>query len=95
MWSTLSFDINFVFPILLLWQVKEEYFQLLSEQSLGGQPHWHTIKANISEDPRYKAIESNHRRKELFKEYQQQFEQVSVHEISCVIIEGFHLSVLV
>ncbi|CAB3982762.1 transcription elongation regulator 1-like, partial [Paramuricea clavata] len=63
-------------------KVKEEYFQLVSEQSLGGggQPHWHTIKANISEDPRYKAIESSHRRKELFKEYQQQFEQPEMSE---------------
>lgn len=33
------------------------------------------MKANISEDSRYKAIERSHRRKELFKEYIQQFQQ--------------------
>ena len=57
--------------------MKDEYFQLLSEQDLDHeQAHWHTVKANISEDPRYKAIESSHRRKDLFKEYVQQFQQV-------------------
>ncbi|XP_028391047.1 transcription elongation regulator 1-like isoform X2 [Dendronephthya gigantea] len=57
-------------------KVKEEYFKLLSEQDIKTEdPHWHTVKANICEDPRYKAIESSHRRKELFKEYIQQFQQ--------------------
>ena len=54
------------------------FFELLSEQELGGHPHWHKVKATIGEDPRYKAIESSHRRKELFKEYIQQNSEVTV-----------------
>jgi hypothetical protein len=76
--------------------VKDEYFQLLSEQNIDEeQPHWHSVKANISEDPRYKAIESSHRRKELFKEYVQQFHQV-LHgqRFSCSLSECFCISII-
>lgn len=63
-------------------QVKSAFFEMLSEQEMEDHPHWHKVKAMILEDPRYKAIESSHRRKDLFKEYIQKHCEVQCSRLS-------------
>ena len=63
-------------------QVKAAFFEMLSEQEMKDHPHWHKVKAMILEDPRYKAIESSHRRKDLFKEYTQKHCKVQCSRLS-------------
>lgn len=38
-------------------------------QGLDKKSEWRKVKASISSDPRYEAVESKHWRQDLFKEY--------------------------
>ncbi|XP_046850381.1 transcription elongation regulator 1-like [Xenia sp. Carnegie-2017] len=62
---------------------KQDYLQLLSEQQglINKEAHWHTVKGKICDDPRYEAIGSSHRRKELFREYAEKLEQTEVKHV--------------
>lgn len=50
-------------------QVKQDFFDLLSEQHMEGSQRWSKVKDRLETDPRYKAVESSALREELFKQY--------------------------
>ncbi|XP_039633062.1 transcription elongation regulator 1 isoform X1 [Perca fluviatilis] len=50
-------------------KVKQDFFDLLSEQHIEGGQRWSKLKERLETDPRYKAVESSALREELFKQY--------------------------
>uniref|UniRef100_A0A7N6ARB9 Transcription elongation regulator 1 n=1 Tax=Anabas testudineus TaxID=64144 RepID=A0A7N6ARB9_ANATE len=50
-------------------KVKQDFFDLLSEQHMEGGQRWSKVKDRLETDPRYKAVESSALREELFKQY--------------------------
>lgn len=50
-------------------QVKQDFFDLLSEQHIEGGQRWSKVKERLETDPRYKTVESSAHREELFKQY--------------------------
>ncbi len=57
-------------------QIRNDFFELLGElKGLDKKADWKKVKASISKDPRYDAVDGSHKREALFKEY---VENVSV-----------------
>uniref|UniRef100_A0A671VSK6 Transcription elongation regulator 1 n=1 Tax=Sparus aurata TaxID=8175 RepID=A0A671VSK6_SPAAU len=50
-------------------KVKQDFFDLLSEQHIEGGQRWSKVKERLETDQRYKAVESSALREELFKQY--------------------------
>ncbi|KAJ8266787.1 hypothetical protein GJAV_G00134690 [Gymnothorax javanicus] len=50
-------------------KVKQDFFELLSEQRADGQQRWSKVKDRLEGDPRYRAVESSAQREELYKQY--------------------------
>uniref|UniRef100_A0A1A8RQC1 Transcription elongation regulator 1 n=1 Tax=Nothobranchius rachovii TaxID=451742 RepID=A0A1A8RQC1_9TELE len=50
-------------------KVKQDFYDLLSEQHIEGSQRWSKVKDRIETDPRYKAVESSALREELFKQF--------------------------
>ncbi|XP_078142779.1 transcription elongation regulator 1 isoform X1 [Centroberyx gerrardi] len=50
-------------------KVKQDFFELLSEQHIEGGQRWSKVKERLETDPRYKSVESSALREELFKQY--------------------------
>uniref|UniRef100_A0A3Q3N7K6 Transcription elongation regulator 1 n=1 Tax=Mastacembelus armatus TaxID=205130 RepID=A0A3Q3N7K6_9TELE len=50
-------------------KVKQDFFDLLSEQHIEGGQRWSKVKERLETDPRYKSVESSALREELFKQY--------------------------
>uniref|UniRef100_A0A8D0CRS6 Transcription elongation regulator 1 n=1 Tax=Sander lucioperca TaxID=283035 RepID=A0A8D0CRS6_SANLU len=50
-------------------KVKQDFFDLLSEQHIEGGQRWSKLKERLETDLRYKAVESSALREELFKQY--------------------------
>lgn len=50
-------------------KVKQDFFDLLSEQHIEGSQRWSKVKERLETDSRYKAVESSALREELFKHY--------------------------
>ncbi|KAM7398221.1 hypothetical protein PAMA_006224 [Pampus argenteus] len=50
-------------------KVKQDFYDLLSEQHIEGGQRWSKIKERLETDPRYKAVESSALREEHFKQY--------------------------
>lgn len=59
-----KFDV-FVF----FFKVKQDFFDLLSEQHIEGGQRWSKVKERLETDPRYKNVESSALREELFKQF--------------------------
>lgn len=49
--------------------MKQDFFDLLSEQHIEGGQRWSKVKERLETDPRYKAVESSALREELYKQY--------------------------
>ncbi|XP_068187339.1 transcription elongation regulator 1 isoform X2 [Antennarius striatus] len=50
-------------------KVKQDFFDLLSDQHIEGGQRWSKVKERLETDPRYKAVDSSALREELFKQY--------------------------
>ncbi|KAM9729052.1 transcription elongation regulator 1 isoform 5-T5 [Menidia menidia] len=50
-------------------KVKQDFFELLSDQHIEGNHRWSKVKERLETDPRYKAVDSSALREELFKQY--------------------------
>ncbi|KAM6984209.1 transcription elongation regulator 1-like isoform 1-T1 [Tautogolabrus adspersus] len=50
-------------------KVKQDFFDLVSEQHIEGSQRWSKVKERLETDPRYKAVESSALREELFKQF--------------------------
>uniref|UniRef100_A0AAQ6AB46 Transcription elongation regulator 1 n=1 Tax=Amphiprion ocellaris TaxID=80972 RepID=A0AAQ6AB46_AMPOC len=50
-------------------KVRQDFFDLLSEQHIEGGQRWSKVKERLETDPRYKAVESSALREELFKQF--------------------------
>uniref|UniRef100_A0A1A8G2Y1 Transcription elongation regulator 1 n=2 Tax=Nothobranchius korthausae TaxID=1143690 RepID=A0A1A8G2Y1_9TELE len=50
-------------------KVKQDFYDLLSDQHIEGSQRWSKVKDRIETDPRYKAVESSALREELFKQF--------------------------
>lgn len=54
---------------IFCFQVKQDFFELLSDQHIEAGQRWSKVKERLETDPRYKAVESSALREELFKQY--------------------------
>ncbi|KAM6969779.1 transcription elongation regulator 1 [Aplochiton taeniatus] len=52
-------------------KVKQDFFELLTEQHMEGGQRWSKVKERMETDPRYKAVESSALREELYKQFQE------------------------
>uniref|UniRef100_A0A669D7K5 Transcription elongation regulator 1 n=1 Tax=Oreochromis niloticus TaxID=8128 RepID=A0A669D7K5_ORENI len=50
-------------------KVKQDFFDLLSDQHIEGGQRWSKVKERLETDPRYKNVESSALREELFKQF--------------------------
>lgn len=50
-------------------QVKQDFFDLLSDHHIDVQQRWAKVKDKVETDPRYKAVESSAAREDLYKQY--------------------------
>uniref|UniRef100_H3DFE3 Transcription elongation regulator 1 n=1 Tax=Tetraodon nigroviridis TaxID=99883 RepID=H3DFE3_TETNG len=50
-------------------KVRQDFFDLLSDQHIEGNHRWSKVKEKLETDPRYKAVESSALREELYKLY--------------------------
>uniref|UniRef100_A0A3Q2UNJ9 Transcription elongation regulator 1 n=1 Tax=Fundulus heteroclitus TaxID=8078 RepID=A0A3Q2UNJ9_FUNHE len=50
-------------------QVRQDFFDLLSDQHVEGNQRWSKVKERLETDPRYKAVDSSALREELFKQF--------------------------
>ncbi|XP_062289157.1 transcription elongation regulator 1 isoform X2 [Scomber scombrus] len=50
-------------------KVKQDFYDLISEQHMEGGQRWSKVKERLETDPRYKAVDSSALREELFKQY--------------------------
>ena len=62
-------------------QVRQDFFDLVSEQHIEGGQRWSKVKERLETDPRYKAVESSALREELFKQYMEK--QAKVGALLC------------
>lgn len=49
--------------------MKQDFYDLLSEQHMEGGQRWSKVKERLETDPRYKAVDSSAQREEFFKLY--------------------------
>lgn len=83
-----KFLINFDLCVYLFCsQVKQDFFDLLSDQHIEGGQRWSKVKERLETDPRYKAVESSALREELFKQYMEK--QAKVGADLCMEDDGF------
>lgn len=71
-------------------QVKQDFFDLLSEQHIEGGQRWSKVKERLETDQRYKAVESSALREELFKQYMEK--QAKVWMMGSVCMCHRHLN---
>jgi len=50
-------------------QVKQDFYDLLSDQHIEVGHRWSKVKERLETDPRYKSVDSSGHREELFKQY--------------------------
>ncbi|XP_049598678.1 transcription elongation regulator 1 isoform X4 [Syngnathus scovelli] len=50
-------------------KVRQDFFEMLSDQHVEGGQRWSKVKEKMETDPRYKAVESSALREEFFKQY--------------------------
>uniref|UniRef100_A0A8C7XJB3 Transcription elongation regulator 1 n=1 Tax=Oryzias sinensis TaxID=183150 RepID=A0A8C7XJB3_9TELE len=50
-------------------KVRQDFFDLLSDQHIDGNHRWSKVKERLETDPRYKAVDSSALREELFKQF--------------------------
>ncbi|XP_047462422.1 transcription elongation regulator 1 isoform X4 [Mugil cephalus] len=50
-------------------KVKQDFFDLLSDQHIEGGQRWSKVKERLETDPRYKAVDSSALREELYKQF--------------------------
>ncbi|XP_077360828.1 transcription elongation regulator 1-like isoform X2 [Festucalex cinctus] len=50
-------------------KVRQDFFEMLSDQHVEGGQRWSKVKERMETDPRYKAVESSALREEFFKQY--------------------------
>ncbi|XP_034034009.1 transcription elongation regulator 1 isoform X3 [Thalassophryne amazonica] len=50
-------------------KVKQDFFDLLSEQHVEGGQRWSKVKERLETDPRYKTVDNSSLREELYKQY--------------------------
>lgn len=74
-------------------QVKQDFFDLLSEQHIEGGQRWSKVKERLETDQRYKAVESSALREELFKQYMEK--QAKVWMMGSVCMCHRHLNMWV
>lgn len=74
-------------------QVKQDFFDLLSEQHIEGGQRWSKVKERLETDQRYKAVESSALREELFKQYMEK--QAKVWMMGSVCLCHRHLNMWV
>lgn len=65
-------------------QVKQDFFDLLSEQHIEGGQRWSKVKERLETDQRYKAVESSALREELFKQYMEKQAKVWMMGLVCM-----------
>ena len=61
--------------------MRQDFFDLVSEQHIEGGQRWSKVKERLETDPRYKAVESSALREELFKQYMEK--QAKVGALLC------------
>jgi len=74
----------------LSFQTKLDFFQLLHDTSgISRQSYWPDVRLRLEYDPRYRAVDSNARREDWFREYCQSLNYVvrqpsfsSLHKIA-------------
>lgn len=49
--------------------MRQDFFDLLSDQHIDGNHRWSKVKERLETDPRYKAVDSSALREELFKQF--------------------------
>ncbi len=81
------------FDVCVCSQVKQDFFDLLSEQHIEGGQRWSKVKERLETDPRYKAVESSALREELFKQYMEK--QAKVGAVLCMEDDGLNMYVVV
>lgn len=59
-------------------QVKQDFFDLLSDQHVEAGQRWSKVKERLETDPRYKAVESSALREELYKHYMEKLAKVGI-----------------
>lgn len=78
------------FDVYVCSQVKQDFFDLLSEQHIEGGQRWSKVKERLETDPRYKAVESSALREELYKQYMEKQAKVGAvlyrPERSCEVL---------
>ncbi|XP_069002240.1 transcription elongation regulator 1 isoform X3 [Embiotoca jacksoni] len=50
-------------------KVRQDFFDLISDQHIEGGQRWSKVKERLETDPRYKAVDSSALREELFKQF--------------------------
>ncbi|XP_061558750.1 transcription elongation regulator 1 isoform X1 [Phycodurus eques] len=50
-------------------KVRQDFFEMLSDQHVEGGQRWSKVKERMETDPRYKAVDSSALREEFFKQY--------------------------
>lgn len=60
-------------------QVKQDFYDLISEQHMEGGQRWSKVKERLETDPRYKAVDSSALREELFKQYMEKQAKVRAY----------------
>lgn len=60
----------------MLFQVRQDFFELLSDHHVDGQQRWSKVKEKMETDPRYKAVETSAAREELFKSFVEKLAKV-------------------
>lgn len=63
--------------------MKQDFFDLLTEQHIEGGQRWSKVKERLETDPRYKSVDSSALREELFKQYTEK--QAKVGAFLCVL----------
>lgn len=63
-------------------QVKQDFFDLLSDHHIDVQQRWAKVKDKVETDPRYKAVESSAAREDLYKQYVEKQAKVGVANTS-------------
>lgn len=69
---------------LLCYQVRQDFFDLLSDQHVEGGQRWSKVKEKLETDPRYKAVDSSALREELYKQYMEK--QAKVEALGGVVL---------
>ena len=83
-------DFWYIWTCVFCSQVKQDFFDLLSEQHIEGGQRWSKVKERLETDQRYKAVESSALREELFKQYMEK--QAKVWMMGSVCMCQRHLN---